>query len=237
MDKNKSRRGEMTPADLRAARKLRVIWERQRIPLGLTQASAGASLGDIGQSAVSQYLNGKIPLGVEITLKWAALLQVDPAEIRGDVAELLADKTGKTVGQFGLDGRQVGTDVPVIEFATLAGATFGEDFDPAKMARSRTICPVNHGSRTFAFRVNDDSMASTTSKSIPAGYFVWVDPDQVQVAHDRPVLARLANGQHVLAQYMEQAGRRWLHLQNPAYPAITDPFEIVGRVIFKGEET
>lgn len=132
-----------------------------------------------------------------------------------------------------------GTKVPVVNFATLTGVSVGQDFDPAKMAVEWTLCHVKHGSLTFAFRMPDNSMACATEDSIPAGHMVWVDPGQRDVEHDTTVLARLESGQHLVAQYMEQAGRRWLHLLNsPAYPPVPPgtSFEVVGRVIFSGRE-
>lgn len=44
-----------------------------------------AELFDIGQSALSQYLNGRIPINAEALLKFAAVLGLDPAEISPSV--------------------------------------------------------------------------------------------------------------------------------------------------------
>lgn len=46
-------------------------------------------LGFSTQGAVSQYLNGKVPLNVENALKFSALLKVDPIEINPDLEVLL----------------------------------------------------------------------------------------------------------------------------------------------------
>lgn len=135
------------------------------------------------------------------------------------------------------NGIKPASGIPVVDLATLTDADISEHSGPAMMAVSWTICPVKHGFRTFAFRMNDDSMACASAKSIPKDFFVWVDPEQRSVEHDRPVLAQIESGQLVVAQYMKQAGREWLHLLNPAYPPLSGQFEVVGRVIFKGEET
>jgi SOS-response transcriptional repressor LexA len=127
--------------------------------------------------------------------------------------------------------------VPVIPFASAGVASADTTVSPATMATTWIPCPVEHGERTFAFVVPDDAMAAPGGgKTYPAGCFVYIDPDRREPTHDKPVLARLAGGQTVLANYMAQAGRVWLRLLNTAYPPITDAFEVLGVVIFKGEE-
>ena len=49
------------------------------------QESMTAVLG-FGQSAFNQYINGKIPLNVSVLLRFAELLNVDPASISPDLA-------------------------------------------------------------------------------------------------------------------------------------------------------
>lgn len=105
---------KITDADRRAAQKLRAIWERRQAEYRafgtqrLTQEEAGAEM-DIGQSAVGQYLRGDIPLGLQALLKFAALLQVDPREIRDDFKELnIIMENGKSKGKVIQDNvRQV----------------------------------------------------------------------------------------------------------------------------------
>ncbi len=55
--------------------KLTETWDRKRRELGLTQADLAQSLG-MSQSSVSDYLNGKMPLGLEAALKFAEALEV-----------------------------------------------------------------------------------------------------------------------------------------------------------------
>ena len=56
--------------------KLTETWDRKRRELGLTQADLAQSLG-MSQSSVSDYLNGKMPLGLEAALKFAEAREVD----------------------------------------------------------------------------------------------------------------------------------------------------------------
>ncbi|KAA9133483.1 helix-turn-helix transcriptional regulator [Marinihelvus fidelis] len=72
----------------RAASRLRKIWDEKKTGLGLTQERVGARLGWETQSAVSQYLNGKIPLNLNAVIKFAQVLEVEPESI---YPELLQD--------------------------------------------------------------------------------------------------------------------------------------------------
>lgn len=194
---------------------------------GLKQNELADRIG-ITPAAVNNWLNrGAKDLRADVLFALAAAAGKSPRWIATGEGPEMADAAPND-----------GTDVPVIEFPTLADVGIREDAQPAKMAVSWTICPVKHGSRTFAFKMPDNSMACATDQSIPAGHYVWIDPDQSAAAHDSPVLARLESGQHLVAQFMEQAGRRWLHLLNPAYPPVPPgtAFEVVGRVIFSGRE-
>lgn len=79
------RKSKPTAADLAAAKRLRAIWDA-RADRSLTQERMGAVLG-ASQGAVSQYLNGKIPLNYRALLHFAAELGVDATEIRDDLPE------------------------------------------------------------------------------------------------------------------------------------------------------
>lgn len=74
---------------MQIASRLKAIWERKKAELSLTQEKAAGMLGFNTQGAVSQYLNGRVPLNVENTLKFSALLGVEPEEINPDLADLL----------------------------------------------------------------------------------------------------------------------------------------------------
>jgi len=86
---------KMTELDIEAAKKLRAIWERRKRERSFTQETSSEHLG-MNQSAVSMYVRGAIPLGVEATLKFAYFLDVDPREIRPDLPEWVIAKSPKT---------------------------------------------------------------------------------------------------------------------------------------------
>lgn len=73
----------MTPEDLVAAENLRRIWNEKKKSLGLTLERAGESLG-VSHSAISQYISGRVPIGVDFLLRISEFLGVEPREIRPD---------------------------------------------------------------------------------------------------------------------------------------------------------
>ncbi len=78
------------------AARLKVIfkrWQQQRKDAGQPASQdAVASLFGFGQSALSQYLNGSIPLNVQALTKFSSLLNCAPEEISPELA--------KTIGQY-----------------------------------------------------------------------------------------------------------------------------------------
>ncbi len=88
---NMSKRTKPTNADLEAAASLRRLWEdRSRRDKSFTQEKGALEMGR-SQGLINQYLNGKIPLGTSITLRFAKVLNVHPGAIRKELSELKSD--------------------------------------------------------------------------------------------------------------------------------------------------
>lgn len=82
-----TKRPELKPADKEAAKRLRAIWDNTPRSKRPTQEEIAEQL-DSNQSAVSQYLNGVIPLNARATLVFARALDVALEEIRDDLEEV-----------------------------------------------------------------------------------------------------------------------------------------------------
>lgn len=78
----------MTEDDLKAAQRLKEIWNLKKNVLKLTQEKAADILGFQTQGAVSHYLNGVTALNTDAVIKFASLLGVSPEEIRPELADL-----------------------------------------------------------------------------------------------------------------------------------------------------
>lgn len=77
----KSRRRLLTGEELQDAERLKKIWEEKSRTLNLTQLAVSKAFGFANQSAVSQYLNARIPLNMETAAKFSKILNVALTDI------------------------------------------------------------------------------------------------------------------------------------------------------------
>jgi transcriptional regulator with XRE-family HTH domain len=76
----KSRR-QLSEEELQDAERLRKVWESKSRELNLTQLDVSKAFGFANQSAVSQYLNARIPLNLEAAAKFSKILNVSLTDI------------------------------------------------------------------------------------------------------------------------------------------------------------
>ena len=69
-------RRDLTQDELADTQRLKEVWQNNAGKLGLTQAKASQAFGFANQSAISQYLNGRIPLNMQTATRFANLLKV-----------------------------------------------------------------------------------------------------------------------------------------------------------------
>ncbi|KEZ94727.1 hypothetical protein A11M_0125670, partial [Xanthomonas vasicola pv. vasculorum NCPPB 895] len=73
-------------ADAEAAARLKTAWSERARERGITQDKMAEELG-ITQGAVSQYLNGKIPMNYRTLMAFCQALGIDACDIRTDLPE------------------------------------------------------------------------------------------------------------------------------------------------------
>ncbi|HIE5924938.1 TPA: LexA family transcriptional regulator [Stenotrophomonas maltophilia] len=81
-----ARKAKPTKRDEAAAAKLKAEWTARARRLGLTQEKMADELG-ITQGAVSQYLNGRIPMNYRTLKAFSAALGIEDTDIRDDLPE------------------------------------------------------------------------------------------------------------------------------------------------------
>lgn len=86
MDNPKNMNRIITKQDIQIAEQLRKIWFRKKHKLGLTQAIVAKQFG-YTQSAISQYISGKIALNADTILKFAKILRCKPEDIKQNFYE------------------------------------------------------------------------------------------------------------------------------------------------------
>lgn len=82
---------ELTESERESALRLRRIWERKRLELGLTQEKVAYACGWSTQGAFGHYLQGKNPLNMDAVFKLAKVLQVDPRDIMPGLHDVLKE--------------------------------------------------------------------------------------------------------------------------------------------------
>lgn len=224
----------LTTEQLADARRLKAIFEREKITRpGLSQASIADECGWKTQAAVSQYMNGKIPLGIESVTKFATALRCQIAEISPKLADRingLAYAASTAENSFALinedrrayiasvnrvePGPDIVGTVPLISWVQ-AGSWCGvvDNFSPGE-AEDWLPCISRVGPHAFALRVRGVSM----EPKYQDGDIIFVDPDAA-AEHGKNVIVRLDDAQEATFKNLVVEGsRRFLRPLNPDWP-------------------
>lgn len=158
---NKKRR-PLSEAEREDAERLRKVWKEKSSSLNLTQLKASQQFGFANQSAISQYLNARIPLNIETAAKFAKVLHVGLDEISPRFAQAL-------------------TPAPLADCPIIAAVPNGRVIEPSKRV-TETIgecrwCVVDDGVKKLSegvFMVTDgeQEMKVIRVEKVPGGFMV-----------------------------------------------------------------
>lgn len=228
-----SKKSIVTDKDIQIAERLRKIWDEKRAQLSLSQEKAADILGFKTQGAVSQFLNAKIPLNTENTLKFAALLEVPAEEINPGLTELL-----RSVRQHTPDSIQNTQDnfykYPL--FTTVqAGMFTTNDCSYTERDAIKWIATTTKASdKAFWLEVKGHSMTAPQGgrPSFPEGMIILIDPEE-KVEPDDFCIARMGGDEFTFKQLIMEGGEKFLRPLNPQYPLLTvnESCQTVGKVI------
>ena len=91
-------RRELSQSELEDTTRLRKIWDEKKDSLSLSQQDVADAFGIANQTAISQYLNGKIPLNLEAAIKFAKVLEVSIKQISPRHAQWVYSASDKVLG-------------------------------------------------------------------------------------------------------------------------------------------
>jgi SOS-response transcriptional repressor LexA len=224
----------LTDEERHECRRLKAIYQAKKKELKLTHESIGEQMGDVGQSAISHYLNGVNALNLQAAIIFSRALKVPISDFSTRLAALAApvdyssnNKTHSNVQEgpssirrlFLISSIQAGQ---MCESPDLYHPGDGEQ-------QIETTAQV--GPRAYALRVEGDSMTNPHgSPSIPDGSIVIVDPD-IEAIPGRIVVAKIkGEDDATLKKLVKDGPRYYLKPLNPAYPMIEvdDRFIICG---------
>lgn len=226
-----NRTAKPTAQDVQAAAKLKARWDIRDPALGLTQDTMAAELG-ITQGAVSQYLNGKIPMNYRTLVTFCRALGIDETEIRTDLPEqglrpVHADLEWPNVVSYG-QGAAMGEGAAAIEYAESNSLKF-----KASSLRRKGLNAEN----LAVFYGTGDSMLPR----IRDGDAILFDRADTKPKDDAIFVVRYDG--HIYAKRLQKIGKQWVltsdNRENPKWrkPIAIDEhmdFEIIGRVRWVG---
>lgn len=237
----KAPRRELTSEERAECARLKAIFEKRQKEARdqgarMTQETLGNSIGwRSGQSAVNQYLNGKVPLNLEALLKFAAELRFSPGEVSPRLASeiagltMTAEKrpaptTALIASNVQGDPQQVKEgSVPVVGKAMLGPDGYFE----------ATEYPVGHGEGYLNIFSTDENayglrvVGHSMKPRIKHNEFVLIEPNKEYVAGDE-VLIKTVNGQAMIKEFVYfRDGQYRFDSVNDAF----DPIYLVGEEI------
>ncbi len=134
-------------------------------------------------------------------------------------------------------GPEIARLVPLISWVVAGKFSEAVDTLPPGEALDWMPLPRRAGPRTYALRVEGDSMSAPFGRSYPSGCVIFVDPDKRSPASGQRVIAKLEGGDEVtFKQFVQEAGKMFLRPLNPQYPPIFEAFKVIGTVIGKWED-
>jgi transcriptional regulator with XRE-family HTH domain len=150
---------DLTQEEIDDAKRLRKLWGERKEEMHLSQVKAARELGYSSQSAVSQYINGKVPINFETAAKFAKLLKADIQDISPRFGKLVTNPIPSSLDGFAAP--QLGVLGGIRTDACLNWFAWHDDF-----CKSLSVDPKN----LKLVRVDDE-----TFKEFPAGTIYLVD--------------------------------------------------------------
>lgn len=243
MNQHKEKQAKPTEADLVAASNLRTLWDaavaesirdpnRKRI----TQEDVAEVLGGVSQSAISQYLNGLIPLNYAALHAFAKVIGCSPSDIRQDLREQRIAEEPASYGppsewtdiRASTQGAALGDGADLDEYAETHRLKFRADSLQRKRLRAHKL---------EVFYGQGDSMEGRVRN----GDALLVNLEETTPIHDKIFMVRW-QGQYY-AKRLKKLGSHWfLCSDNLSDPKWRDPvaiedhhdFEVIGRVRWIG---
>ncbi|EAZ97006.1 LexA family protein [Marinobacter sp. ELB17] len=161
-----SKRRPLTDDQLGDSLRLQAIYTVKKAEMeasggSLTQAQIAHDFGWQTQAAASQYLNLKIPLSMEVVVRFARYFDVHVADISPRFAELIMPT------MMGSSDVRPADTVPLFTWETV-----GVDHDSVQ----RAACGIPHSGYVFALSVKDSSMHNQGGRySFDKGDLIYVD--------------------------------------------------------------
>ena len=200
----------------------------------LTQEIVAERCGWSGQSAVSQYMNQKIPLNLSAATKLSRALGVPLSSISPSLAKesetpKLPINTSTTVAKQGR--------IPVVSWVNAGCWSEAVDLHEVGDAEEWILFDThNSGDRVYALTVQGESMFDPSGPvSFSDGDIIVVDPDKAPENKSLVVVRQNGNMEATFKQLIIEGGQKMLKALNPSWPnrimPMTEETDLCGVVI------
>jgi len=218
-----AKRKPLTPEQEQEADRLKEIYRQRKAEARargerLTQEDVAELCGWTGQSAVSQYLNGRIALNLDALLKLSKALDFTPSQVSERLGKFMPPASQQNVERVPVSSTVY--RYPVISWVRAGSwAEAVEPFEPG-CAEEYMETSYNAPGGAFWLKVRGDSMTAPVGTSVPEGSWILVDVESNAESGDL-VVAKLEDSQEAtFKRLVEDGGRRYLKPLNPHYPVI-----------------
>ncbi|EIB0352707.1 LexA family transcriptional regulator [Escherichia coli] len=220
----------LTQEQLEDARRLKVIYEKKKNELGLSQESVADKMG-MGQSGVGALFNGINALNAYNAALLAKILKVSVEEFSPSIAREIYEMYEAVSMQPSLRSEY---EYPV--FSHVRAGMFSPELRTfTKGDAERWVSTTKKASDSaFWLEVEGNSMTAPTGSkpSFPDGMLILVDPEQAVEPGDF-CIARLGGDEFTFKKLIRDSGQVFLQPLNPQYPMIpcNESCSVVGKVI------
>lgn len=217
-----TKRRELTPAESDAARRLKEQFRLAKEDAKargekLTQEIIAERCGWSGQSAVSQYMNGTIPLNLDAAAQLARALNVPLDRISPELAKKARtpDFLGNTRSHLPKPGR-----IPLVSWVSAGCWSEAIDLHAVGDAEEWIVFgDENTNKNAYALRVEGESMYDPSGPlSFSDGDIIIVDPDKAPENKSLVVVRQNGNMEATFKQLIIESGERMLKALNPSWP-------------------
>lgn len=218
--------------------------------LGLKGVDITKATG-VSSGGVSQWTNGMTKPSGERLISLSKILECSPEWlVTGEEPSGFATPHGyqsntkdipsasiheSTAGYTNASNTQSRSDalVPLITWTKASSLNETPSSITTNDVKDWTCCMATHSDHTYSLTVQGDSMTTAHGPSFPEGCIIFVDPSQKdRVAHGDKVIASVRGEDMVTFKvFVEEAGKKMLKPLNPQYPMITEPHQVIGKVI------
>jgi len=180
----KTRKAKPTSQDVAASTRLKELWKQRAHERGLSQTKMAEELG-ITQGAVSQYLNGRIPLNYRTLMAFCQALGIDDTDVRTDLPEQQFNTPAAPSDDY--------VDVLALPHPSLAVGADPNQYMQAHSIKFRKSVLRQKGLLTKPLAVFY-TCGSSMEPAVSDGDSVLVDTSDCQVVHGRLYLVRWPEG-------------------------------------------